>query len=123
MLNPLILKINPESYNLRQILTFLLQGSILRFQDMYKQDSFAYLTDAFSVHWGLYKSYLFSPFSVTGSTLQKIRADHAQCVKSVRIWSYSGPHFPPFGQKPEELHLRWSKLTLLISRKVSEKFN
>ena len=32
-----------------------------------------------------------------------------QCVKSVRIWSYSGPHFPAFG-----LNTEWYSLSLCI---------
>ena len=27
------------------------------------------------------------------------------CVKSVRIWGYSGLHFPTFGQNVERLHI------------------
>ena len=31
-----------------------------------KPDPYAYLIDAFSVHWGFYKYYLFPPFSLIG---------------------------------------------------------
>ena len=30
----------------------------------YKPDPYAYLTDAFSVHWGFYKCYLFPPYKI-----------------------------------------------------------
>ena len=106
----------------------------------YKPDPYAYLIDAFSVHWGFYKCYLFPPFSLIGRTLQKICMDQAEVILVVPKWptqpwynTFQGmlsqepyvvtPHkenlFLP--QKPEELHLLWSKLTLLIG-KVSGKY-
>ena len=33
---------------------------------------------------------------------------HLQCVKSVRIRSFSGPYFPAFGMICSVKHLRWS---------------
>ena len=106
----------------------------------YEPDPYAYLIDAFSVHWGFYKCYLFPPFSLIGRTLQKICMDQAEVILVVPKWptqpwynTFQGmlsqepyvvtPHkenlFLP--QKPEELHLLWSKLTLLIG-KVSGKY-
>ena len=35
----------------------------------------------------------------TGKLCNFLHSDH--CVKSVRIWSYSGPHFPAFGLNTE----------------------
>ena len=46
----------------------------------YKLDPYAYLIDAFSVHWGFCKCFLFSPLSFIGQTLQKIRIDQTEVI-------------------------------------------
>ena len=106
----------------------------------YKPDPYAYLSDAFSVHWGFYKCNLFPPFSLIGSTLQKIGMDQTEVILVVPKWP-TQPWFNTFQellsqepylvtplkenlilpQKTEELHPLWSKLTLLIG-KVSGKY-
>ena len=105
----------------------------------YKPDPYAYLIDAFSVHWGFYKCYLFPPFSLIGRTLQKICMDQTEVILVVPKWP-TQPWFNTFQgmlsqepymvtphkenltlpQKTEELHPLRSKLTLLIG-KVSGK--
>ena len=52
----------------------------------YKLDPFVYLIYAFSVYWGVYKCYLFSPFNPIGRTLQKIRADQAEVMLVLPKW-------------------------------------
>ena len=106
----------------------------------YKPDPYAYLIDAFSIHWGFYKCYLFPRFSLIGCTLQKIFMDQAEVILVVPKWP-TQPWYNTFQgmlsqepyvvtphkvnlvlpQKPEELHPLWSKLTLLIG-KVSGKY-
>ena len=46
----------------------------------YKPDPYAYLIDAFSVHWQFCKCYLFPPFSLIDRTLQKIRMDQTEVI-------------------------------------------
>ena len=52
----------------------------------YKPDLYAYLIDAFSVHWGFYICYLFPPFSLIGQTLQKISMGQTEVVLIVAKW-------------------------------------
>ena len=52
----------------------------------YKPDPYAYLIDAFSVHWGFYKWYFFPPFSLIGRTLQKICMDQTEVILVVQKW-------------------------------------
>ena len=52
----------------------------------YKPDLYACLIDAFSVHWGFYKCYLFPPFSLIGHTLQKICMDQTEVILVVPKW-------------------------------------
>ena len=46
---------------------------------------------------------------------------HVHCVKSVRIWSYSGPHFPVFGLNTERysvslyIQSEWKKMWTRIT--------
>ena len=107
----------------------------------YKPDPYAYLIDAFSVHWGFYKCYLFPPFILIGRTLQKIHMDHIEVIIVVPKWS-TPPWFntiqgmlsqEPYvvnpnkenlilPQKTEEMHPLWSKLTLLIGKVSGEYF-
>ena len=45
-----------------------------------KPDPYAYLIDAFSIHWGFYNCYLFPPPNLIGQTLQKICSDQTEVV-------------------------------------------
>ena len=53
----------------------------------YKPDPYAYLIDAFSVHWRFYRCFLFPPLSFVGQTLQKIRMDQTEVILVVSKWS------------------------------------
>ena len=47
---------------------------------------------------------------------------HKQCVKSVRIWSYSSPHFPAFGLDTNKNNSEWRyamKVNILLKQIVS----
>ena len=37
------------------------------------------------------------PFKIIFSKKNDSQVSEFHCIKSVRIWSYSGPHFPAFG--------------------------
>ena len=52
----------------------------------YKPDPYVYLIDAFSVHRGFYKCYLFPPFSLIGRTFQKVCMDQAEVILVVPKW-------------------------------------
>ena len=43
---------------------------------------------------------------VPNNVFNPFQANVSHCVKSVRIWSYSGPHFPEFGLNTERYSLR-----------------
>ena len=53
---------------------------------LYKLDPYAYLIDAFSVHWGFSKCFLFSSLGFIGQTLQKIRMDQTEFILVVPKW-------------------------------------
>lgn len=95
----------------------------------YKSYPFPYLVDAFSVHQGIYKCYLFHPFSLTRDTLHPADQAEVMLVVSKQLtqsWynnflemlcdrSYIvDPHKTNclLLQKPEEFHQIWSKHTL-----------
>ena len=106
----------------------------------YEPDPYAYLIYDFSVRWGLYKYYLFPPFSLIGRTFQGIHMDQTEVILVVPKWP-TQPWFNTFQgmlsqepyvvtpqkenliipQKTEKLHPLWSKRTLLIA-KVSGKY-
>ena len=95
----------------------------------YKSYPFPYLIDAFSVNYGVYKCYLFHPFSLTRDTLHPADQAEVMLVVSKQLtqsWynnflemlcdrSYIvDPHKTNclLLQKPEEFHQIWSKHTL-----------
>ena len=67
----------------------------------YEPDPYAYLIDAFSVHWGFYKCYLFPPFSLIGRTLQKICMDQAEVILVVPKWP-TQPWYNTFQGMPSQ---------------------
>ena len=52
----------------------------------YRADPQAHVIDCFSVHWGDFSVYCFSPFSVLPRVLQKIKRDKASGVVVAPIW-------------------------------------
>ena len=62
-----------------------------------KPDPYAYLIDAFCVHWVFCKCYLFPPFSLIGQTLQKIRRGYScnsKVANPVLVQHFSGNVVP-----------------------------
>ena len=66
MLNPEIFKKEIKHLKLRPDLDCFASRLSIQLPKYisYKPDPYLYLTDAFSIDWGLYKCYLFSPFSL-----------------------------------------------------------
>ena len=64
----------------------------------FKPDPYAKFIDAFSIHWGTFKCYLFPPFSVIARVLQKLRIDKttALCVL---------PHWPTQAWWPQMIKM------------------
>ena len=51
----------------------------------YRQDTYAYLIDAFSVYWGLYKCYVFPPFSLLGNPSKNSQGSNTGCSCSSKV--------------------------------------